>query len=234
MILSNDFKFIYLKNARVASTSTEIALSQFCTNGNDIVTMLQPKWEKFRRQFSFTTPPRNFHYPGISEDEKDWSTAKRTPDKKFWSHMGASDVLERISLKTWNKYYKFAVERNPWDRAVSIYYHASGRQRTDEGVRSEIEDFLLSGKRGLSNWGTYTIDDEIVVDRVVLYENLEEELNEIGELLGFPDKVPINKVNARTKRRKNHSNYRNLYTKRARQIIEKECAKEIEAFGYEF
>ncbi|GMR18819.1 MAG: hypothetical protein BMS9Abin33_1262 [Gammaproteobacteria bacterium] len=48
--------------------------------------------------------------------------------KKFFNHMPAYLVQCRIPGKIWNNYFKFCVERNPWDKMLSHYYFVTNQK----------------------------------------------------------------------------------------------------------
>lgn len=82
----------------------------------------------------------------------------------------------------------------------------------------------------LSNWDIYTINDQIKVDFVGRYENLDADLAKIKEKLGLP--AEFNLPRAKGKYRKNREHYSRLLSSEARARIEIVCAKEMTAFGY--
>ena len=58
MLVSHKHKFIYIKTAKTASTSTEISLSRYCNGPGDIVTPVDAEGEAIRREMG--VHPRNY------------------------------------------------------------------------------------------------------------------------------------------------------------------------------
>lgn len=46
---------------------------------------------------------------------------------KFTSHMSAREIKNLVPEQIWKEYYKFAVERNPWDKVLSHYHYSRYR-----------------------------------------------------------------------------------------------------------
>ena len=119
------------------------------------------------------------------------------------------------------------MERDPFDKAISRYYWNT---RDDEQRRDVFE--LLDGlpQKELSSWEIYTIDDNIVVDRMLRFENLATELEEVRQALGLPD--PLELSSAKGSHRRDAQHYSALLSPRCRALIEARCEREIAAFGY--
>ena len=52
----------------------------------------------------------------------------------------------------WRSYYKFAIERDPWDKAISLYYW---RTRNEQPRRPLLQFLQKVGARSLSNAHIY-------------------------------------------------------------------------------
>ena len=221
MICCHRYKFIFLRPRKVASTSIEMALRKICTP-DDIVTKSA---SKNHIQLLGDTPLRHIGA----------SIRHTFPDLfGYWHHMPARQVRRMIGEDIWRSYYKFSVERNPWDRQVSLYYHRTGKHdrniNFETFVTSSVYRTLHMVK--LNNYDIYSINGKIAVDFVMRYENLTEDLQKLIGILGVEECVTLGDF--RSNWRKEKRDYREYYNNRTRNLIAKWYRREIEAFGYSF
>jgi len=225
MIVSHRHKFIFIKTQKTAGTSVEIALSKFC-GPDDIITRISSVDEKLRRSLG---------YPGAQNCYKSWrefngadwyrQLIKFRRPKKFYNHMPAALVRDYVGEEIWNSYYKFCFERNPWDKAISLYYW-----RNKSEPRPPFEEFI---EQPLSEFGLYSIDGKIAVDHVYRFEEIGEAMQELAERLGLPE-VPV-LPRTKTKTNKNPKpDYRSFYDEATHATISREYSREIDLMGYEF
>jgi hypothetical protein len=123
MIISHKHKFIFLKTRKTASTSTEFALNEIC-GPDDVVTPVGVIDETKRTGLG----PRHYQYrPPLLSTEWPNLVSRYVRNGKmplnFYGHMHGWRVKRRAGKKIWNSYFKFAFDRNPWDREVSWYSH---------------------------------------------------------------------------------------------------------------
>ena len=241
MIVSHKYRYIFIKTNKTAGTSIEIALSKFCGQ-DDIITKNFPEEERLRKQLG-GLGPQNYIIPLYKYSFQDWadvfSKIKRGEKRKwkrFYSHSSAHEIRQLIGEDIWNNYYKFCFERNPWDRVISYYYFILNERQQRGKSTPPLSEFIDGGKlQPLKKYGieNYTIDGRIAVDRVCLYENMEQELETVcNQQLGIPEKLvlPRAKGNFRTDRR----HYREILSDRDRDKIAELFAEEITLFGYEY
>ena len=175
MILSRAHRFIFIRTKKVAGTSVELFLSRFCGD-DDIITPLRPEEEILRPDMG----PRNFRIPGYGKRTRARRILGQLLGKPaigyggFYNHMPAKEIRRMIGEQAWNECFKFTIERNPWDRQVSLYnWHYRARD-----PKPSFERFIRSPlRRKISpNFDTYAIDDQVAVDYVCRYETLEADL----------------------------------------------------------
>ena len=181
--------------------------------------------------------PRNYEglinpVPEILERPgKFFSVLRRTMTSRteFYNHMPAREVKQRVPTNVWNGYFKFCVERNPWDKVLSHYHMHAAREgglSLDEylsRVRFPINDFRYMDRRR----------SKIIVDRIVRFENLLAELGEIFAQLNIPFDGTLG-VAAKSEYRADRRPYQEVFNEQQRQTVEKAFAKEIELHGYRF
>ena len=225
MIISHKHKFIFLKTRKTAGTSIEISLSRYCGK-NDIITPITPEDEKIREKHNV--------YPQNYLDNKIRFLSNipylKKFSMKFWNHITADQVKERIDEDIWNSYFKFCFDRNPWDKTISMYFW-------DKNSLGDISfDEYLKTKNGREfrnyNFPIYTHNDKVVVDFIGKFENLKDDLEKICKKVGikFDGWLPKAKGSYRTEK-KHYSHY---YNDETSELIKNHFKKEIELLGYNF
>jgi hypothetical protein len=229
MILSHKHKFIFIKTAKTAGTSIEVFLSKHC-DPKDIVTPIAPTVEGHqpRNYEGFINPvPEILERPG-----KLFSVLRHaiTSRDKFYNHMPAREVRNRVPADVWNSYFKFCVERNPWDKVLSHYHMHAAR----EGGSLSLDEYLARGRFPI-NYFRYTnrSGTKIIVDRILRYENLVAELSEVFSQLKIPFGGTLG-VTAKSGYRSDRRPYQEVFNDEQRKIVEKAFAKEIKLQGYRF
>jgi hypothetical protein len=229
MILSHKHKFIFIKTAKTAGTSIEVFLSKHC-GPEDIVTPIAPTVEGHqpRNYEGFINPvPEILERPG-----KLFSVLRHaiTSRDKFYNHMPAREVRNRVPADVWNSYFKFCVERNPWDKVLSHYHMHAAR----EGGSLSLDEYLARGRFPI-NYFRYTnrSGTKIILDRILRYENLVAELSEVFSQLKIPFGGTLG-VTAKSGYRSDRRPYQEVFNDEQRKIVEKAFAKEIKLQGYRF
>ena len=222
MIISHKYRFIFIKTSKTAGTSMEIALSKFCGD-QDIITPISLRDERTRQHLGYRGP-QNYRF------EIDRSTIQEDANRRlrFSPHVGARQIRRRIGVDIWDNYFKFCLERKPWDRVISYYYW-----RCQSEPRPTLSDFIESdglGRLKRLGIGLYTLNREVAVDRVCLYENMPIELETIRLQLGLPE--PLNLPRAKSTTRKDRRSYREILSEADKVRIAGQFSDEIELFNY--
>ena len=229
MIVSHQHRFIFLKTKKTAGTSIELALSELC-GPLDIITPLT-KIDEAKREPG--AGPRNWRlhsWWGSPRPllERRWFkfTAQ---DRGFYNHMPACEARPILGEAVWKSYFKFAFDRNPWDRQVSFYHHRYRRETKPPPFKT----FLLKDNRArVNNFDIYAIDGEVMVDFIGRFENLEADLKKALETVGL--KLDHALPRAKTTFRKSDRHYRDYYDEESRGIVGDWYRREIGLLGYRF
>jgi len=203
MLVSHRHRFIYTKTMKTAGTSVEVYFEPFCMPEAD-------------RQFSHR---RDEHvsdagivgYRGPKQHQ---------PKVRWWNHMPAALIRERLGTEVWNSYFKFCVIRNPFDKAISAFHYAKARrgrwgvmqphellQRAKEWLAGTHRgDLKAQFKRWLStgqlprDHDLFMIDGQVCIDYFIRQEALADGIRRVCEKFDLPfepDKIPRLKTSSR-------------------------------------
>jgi hypothetical protein len=232
MIVSHKHKFIFLKTKKTAGTAIEAALSQLC-GPDDIITPYRGESEQDRKGL----PPQNFRIDHPLKPKRSlWRRVMRRPERYyhhtvgFYEHMPAETARAYLGEDVWGRYYKFAFDRNPWDRQVSWYFYKTKSKRS----RPSFEKFMSSRRRAyVNNHEIYGLDEAMAVDFLGRYETLQEDLDKALKAAGVEQRIEIPQVNV-TPNKDEARDYRSYYSDEMREMIAEWYAPEIKLLGYEF
>jgi len=206
----------------------EVFLSQYCGD-EDIVTPIYPHVEPHvSRNYQGLRNP----IPELLDNKGDDLKAllrRVVRREKFYNHIPAKYVKDSIPENIWNSYFKFCVERNPWSKTLSYYHHMNALQ----GGNLTFEEYLNS-ENFCYNYPVYCDkNDEILVDRVIPYESLAENLDTIFKEMDIPFSGELT-VKAKSEHKKDSRPYQEIFTLEQRELVEKAFYKEIQMHGYTF
>jgi len=144
--------------------------------------------------------------------------------------------FEFITYAEYDRFFKFAVVRNPWDRVYSWYRNVirDPFHQGELGISADcgFADFV---KNHLDCWALnkqtdWLVDENgnIALDYVGKFEVLQETFVHICNVLGIKNQVLPKVLDSGT------SDFRSAYTDDIREIVAVKYAREIELFDYEF
>lgn len=160
-------------------------------------------------------------------------------------HATPKELLETdlIDQTTWETYTKLTIVRNPWDRALSDYVWLN-RFNT---LNCNFKDFLLkkgklskilTDKSNKSYRGDHLypqvdflkIDEKLVVDKIIRFENLKAELKAFFKSKGLTKKdLPHDK-----KSKKYFKHYSHFYQDLEKELVENIYEDDIQLLNYSF
>jgi hypothetical protein len=144
-------------------------------------------------------------------------------------HMHGWRVKRRAGKKIWNSYFKFAFDRNPWDREVSWYAFQFSGGRSTGTFKQHVQQLPV---KQIGNYEIYSISGEVAVDFLGRYENLEADLAHVMQQIGLKAKLQLGRLNSQHRDRS--ISYRDWYDDESRELIRKTYAREIELLNYDF
>lgn len=211
MIISFSHNFIYLKNKKVGGTSLEkYLIDKLVNKKTDIHT---------------GTASGEYHQNNIA--------LKGGKDKKVPSHLSIrniSKLLKKDLNYLISNFFIFSVERNPYDKCVSLYNMRKQQY-------SSFSDYLQRGLLPV-NWDRYTFENKIV-GKVFKYENYYNVFEELNHYLNLDPSKSLSfdefkNYNLKSQFRPKNDHYRNYYNNQTKTFVETKFIKEIEFFGYKF
>lgn len=162
-------------------------------------------------------------------------------------HMTAAelrDVLHRDGV--FDRYFKFAIVRNPWDRLVSVFAWtnqkwARGEALADGEFESSVRQlhamFVVarSARQPLRAAPHYWPQMHFLMDRarqplldfIARYESLDADWEHIRRKIGIQADLP-------SRMRSHHRPYQSYYNDTTRAMVAEIYAEDVAAFGYSF
>jgi len=202
MIISHSHEFIFVKTGKTAGTSIEVLLSSVCGENDIFTPFSQPEPDHAPRNYKGWFNP----LPDLLTKyklHKNYSTKylfrelamisiQLMNKTKFFHHIPCWQIKNRIGDSVWKNYYKFCVERTPYEKVASGWKWFNYKFQKNISVDQYLEFLIKNSKfrdHGVGifpyNFPNYTdpFSQQIMVDKIIRYENLQEEMQSVMDLL---------------------------------------------------
>jgi hypothetical protein len=210
VLISHIYRFIYIKNYKVAGTSVEAFFEKYCMNPNE--TYVQ---EHTRDEYISEYGIVGFRVKGKGSN--------------YFNHMSSKLIRLKLGNKKFKKYFKFCVVRNPYEKMVSLF-HFRGNEEFDKEAFKEF--CKKAGCCDIDN--CLRKDGTPKCDYFIRYEKLQEGIKEVCERIGIKDYDFNDLPSYKSEYRKEKRHYRDYYDEETRQIVYEKHKREFDFFKYEF
>jgi hypothetical protein len=248
MVISHRYRFIFVKTGKTAGTSIEVFLSSVCGPEDVLTPFSKPEQGHRPRNYRgfFNPIPELMEQAsfagGIGGARLRSTLNDLLTRRRFYHHIPAWQTQLRCPRRVWAEYFKFCVERNPWDKAVSGWYwynHKYGGQTSLDQYLELLRERITSHDPGVGaypfNYPNYAHprSGRLMMDRVLRYENLEQELASVLTQLGIPAEGAL-RARAKSGFRKDGGRYQTALSSGQRRVIGELFKEEIQLHGYRF
>lgn len=153
-------------------------------------------------------------------------------------HLQASQIKAEVGCDVFNRYFKFSIVRNPWDKVISQYVYMTQRKDLMNYIGMNPGDDLKSYLHLIARsphvqWADqlgFLIDkdENLLVDYVGRFEDFEKSVHSVADSIGIQvSSIPHQKKGQRGR-------YQNYYDPESIETVRKMYQRDIEAFGYEY
>ena len=211
MLISHTHSFAFVHVPKTAGSSVHVALGRHATCVDDY-------WAN-----------RAFARIGISVNRfAPWPYTKLRP------HASAATLAAWLPPEIFERLFKFAFVRNPWDLLVSYWHYLRDSPGHHRGhIARRLPDFAAyveyEIRRGQFSQSSLLCDrrGRLLVDFVGRYESLPTDFGFICRRIGIEATLP--RVNASSR-----GDYRDYYTPALTARVAEAFASDVERFGYAF
>ncbi len=210
-------ELVFLKTRKTGGTAVELALSRLATP-DDVLSALDGPDEASR-----DGGPQNTLIPFGNYRLKDAGRLLlRRRRARFYNHMPAAEVRAGLGADQWDRYLKVTVERDPYERAVSMW-----KWKTNNGTAMGLQEFLEQfPSEKLSNFGFFADAEEVSIDVILRHHRLQDDLNKLYAHLGI-DTALAALPNAKNRGRTQRAEAADVLGEGGRKIVERACRREL-------
>ena len=187
MIISHKYKFIFIKTRKTAGTTIEYNISKYLGK-NDIITPSNQSVYLSQNYFYDTKISKLLKRIYLNKIGNKFR-------EKFSEHDHAIKIKKIINKNFYDDYFKFCVEREPVDKCISYYFMRKNSPNSSYKRKNMTWDEFVNKKRFPVDINFYSYENNLIVDKIIKYENLDKELTSLLSNLGINNFKLIKKVN---------------------------------------
>ncbi len=217
MLISHSHRFIFIHVAKVAGLSIRAAIQDYVEEPEHFKTRRPPKTIKGQPNVMYTL----------------WDA--------MLTHATAQETVKQLPSDVFQKFYKFAFVRNPWDWQVSMYHFllketTNPKYKTIKALSGfdEYLEWVMATRNPYPKGATKLQKDmlvdengEFLVDYIGRFETLSDDFNQVCQHLTLEASLPVLNTSK-------HKRYTDYYNDTTRQLVADYYRDDIELFGYHF
>lgn len=249
MIISHKHKFIFIHCRKVAGSSMKVELSKYLGDNDIVIGSLHEilragiQLPKATRRGLYTPRGLLTLLLRVAKGVPLYDAINASAKYKYCRDLSSNPAhptavqIKKAFPEEWSSYYKFAFVRNPYEQLISDYFwrlRSSGQNVSFltylQALRDKNESGGLVHPGAVSNYEMVTLGNEIAVDFLGRYENIEQDFAAIGQKLGIEGL----KLQSHEKQGKKQLNYADYYGEQERKLADQLLSQELELFGYNF
>ncbi len=258
MIISHKYKFIFLKTFKTAGSSIEYYLAQHCDLEDIIIPMNNEKdcsyarnWKGFITKYVRQNLGRDIFFRKFEALSTIWALKELATSPPVYNqqkasialvdlldmcgHMEARPARQVVGEKIWNDYFVFCVERNTWGRLVSFYLWKKRYLQINKKGELSFADFINDPQNRKHNFPFYADSSgRLMVDRILRFENLDEEIEQVCQRPGLPFENWKKSKRLKVSHYPDEHGYKHFYTEQQKELVAKDFAIEIALMDYTF
>lgn len=152
----------------------------------------------------------------------------------------SDEDIRKEAKEIFENFFKFSAVRNPWARAVSLYFRREGVKTKGNMTFEEFceNHFFASDTchqptlhRNQCDW-LVSEDGKILMDYIYKVEEFEKAIDEVRELTN--GRIILESVERNVNPSSKSRDYRSLFSDNTRNLIAKRFEKDIDLFKYTF
>lgn len=145
--------------------------------------------------------------------------------KKEIKHRTINYYNNRYDL---DKYFKFCIVRNPYDRIMSHYFYDFKYTKKKKFEKNDFIKFVKSHK--MTQFNYVSIDGEIKMDKIVRFENM---INDFKDIDIFKN-IDFSRFPHINKSKNNKNKYQKFYDNELQDLVYNTYLKDFEEFNYKY
>ena len=156
------------------------------------------------------------------------------------NHMPSKEIKYLLGKEFYNTSFKFAVARNPYKREVSRFkFVRNTKKHRCYKLFNSFKDFndyvdfrydkYKQGNNVTQKSFLTDLKDNLIFDKYIKLENINEDFKDIIQKLGLPKNSQIPHIN----KTKSKTNWYDYYSKESAKKIREVCSEDFEFFNYE-
>lgn len=219
MLISEQYKFVYIKTHKTASSSVEGLLGRLCApEGYDPI----HAQEEIQSEFGYVSGRSN----------------GRSTSDLLHPHASAQNIRKAIGVEKFTELRKVYCVRNPYDKVVSWFWWVMPprtRKRLDgdiDAAKALFQDWLCMRPELPKDRRYYKTSDGKFEASVIRYENLKSDIQTFVDSIGAT--IDLTALPSWKSGRRLHKTfgYMDYYNAQCREVVEENFAFDFKNFGY--